>query len=162
MTSSVARGPRSERRSWQFVRCLVVLGLAACRPEPAPPASYIPRARAITITTVPLLVKEQAKVYPFLAPDFAKGGVLEGKEVYAFVPSTITVIAGDTIQFTFVNPEDDVHAFVLPDFAVSLPAQKITIATYVARRAGVYRFQCAIASHLPMMAGQLVVLDVGR
>jgi plastocyanin len=33
--------------------------------------------------------------------------VLDGKEVYAFSPSTLTVVQGDTIQFTFVNPEDD-------------------------------------------------------
>jgi plastocyanin len=39
-------------------------------------------------------------VLPFLKGDFAKGGVLEGKEVYAFSPSTITVIVGDTIHFT--------------------------------------------------------------
>jgi plastocyanin len=107
---------------------------------------------------VPLLVKEQAGALPFLREDFAKGGVLEGKEVYAFSPSTITVAEGDTIHFTFINPEDDEHSFVLPDFAVSLPAQKKTTATYVAARAGVFQFVCAIPSHLPMMAGQLVVI----
>jgi hypothetical protein len=41
-------------------------------------------------------VKEAAKVYPFLPPDFAKGGVLDGTEVYAFSPSTLTVVEGDT------------------------------------------------------------------
>ena len=54
-------------------------------------ASYRPRGRVITITTVPLLVKEEQSVLPFLREDFAKGGVLDGKEVYAFSPSTITV-----------------------------------------------------------------------
>lgn len=121
-------------------------------------AAYVPRSRAITVTTVPLLVKEDQSVLPFLKEDFAKGGVLEGKEVYAFSPSTLTVVEGDTIHFTFINPEDDVHSFVLSDFAVSLPGQKTTSATYVAKHAGIYPFVCAIPAHLPMMSGQLVVL----
>jgi len=121
-------------------------------------SSYVPRRRDITVTTVPLLVKEQAGVLPFLKEDFARGGVLDGKEVYAFSPSTITVVEGDTVHFTFINPEDDLHSFVLPDLAVSLPPQKTTTAEYVAKRRGIYPFVCSVASHLPMMSGQLVVL----
>ena len=120
---------------------------------------YTPTARAITITTVPLLVKEEQTVLPFLKEDFAKGGVLEGKEVYAFSPSTITVVEGDTIHFTLINAEDDVHSFVLPDLAVSLPPQKSTTVTYVAKRTGIFPFVCAVQAHLPMMWGQLVVLS---
>lgn len=108
---------------------------------------------------MPLLVKEQQGVLPFLKADFAKGGVLDGKEVYAFSPSTITVVEGDTIHFTLINPEDDVHSFVLPDLAVSLPPQAITKATYVATHAGILPIVCAIQAHLPMMSGQLVVLS---
>ena len=119
---------------------------------------YAPRARALTVTTVPLLVKEQKKVFPFLGPAFAKGGILEGKEVYAFSPSTLTVVQGDTIEFTLINPEDDVHSFVLPDLAISLPPGQVTRATYVARRAGILPIVCAVQAHLPMMTGQLVVL----
>lgn len=121
-------------------------------------ARYTPRSRNITITTVPLLVKEEQNVLPFLKEDFAKGGVLDGKEVYAFSPSSVTVVEGDTIQLTLINPEDDVHSFVLPDFSVSLPGQKTTTATYVARRPGIFPFVCAIQAHLPMMSGQLIVL----
>ncbi len=110
------------------------------------------------MTTVPLLVKEAQTVYPFLKPAFAKGGVLDGKEVYAFSPSTITVVEGDTIHLTLINPEDDLHSFVLPDFAVVLPGGKTTEATYVARHAGIFRILCSVPSHLPMMSGQLVVL----
>ena len=134
-------------------------GVACGRPaRPAAARAYAPRTVRLTVTTVPLLVKEQRAVFPFLAPAFAKGGVLDGKEVYAFSPSTLTVVEGDTIRFTFINPEDDVHSFVLPDFAVSLPGGRITEATYVARRAGIYPILCAVPSHLPMMSGQLVVL----
>ena len=139
---------------------LAVACIAAACARPVPPrrAAYVPRTRALTVTTVPLLVKEQTKVLPFLAADFAKGGVLDGKEVYAFSPSTLTVVEGDTLKLTLINPEDDVHSFVLPDLVVDLPPQRATTATYVARHAGVFPFVCSVATHLPMMSGQLVVL----
>jgi uncharacterized cupredoxin-like copper-binding protein len=112
----------------------------------------------VTITTVPLLVKEMRGVLPFLAPDFAPGGILANKEVYAFVPNHFTVGEGDTLQLTFYNPEDDIHSFVLPDLAIALPGQTVTHATYVAAHAGLFTFTCSIPSHLPMMWGQLEVL----
>jgi plastocyanin len=121
-------------------------------------ATYTPATREVAITTVPLLVREQQTVLPFLKEDFAKGGVLDGKEVYGFSPSTITVVEGDTIHFTFFNPEDDEHSFVLRDLDVPLPPQRTTTATYVAKRAGVFPFVCSVPKHLPMMHGQLVVL----
>ena len=117
--------------------------------------------RDITITTVPLLVKEQVSVLPFLKQDFAKGGVLDGKEVYAFDPNTITVMEGDTLNLTFINPEDDEHGFALHDLLVKLPGQAITKATYVAKAAGIYDFSCTMPAHTPMMRGQLVVLRPG-
>ena len=120
------------------------------------------RAREIVITTVPLLTKELATTYPFLKKDFAAGGVLAGKEVYEFMPSTITVVEGDTLRLTFINPEDDAHSFVMDGLSVSIPAQSETHATYVAAHAGIYDFVCAIPAHLPMMRGQLVVLRQER
>ncbi|MGZ3331344.1 MAG: cupredoxin domain-containing protein [Gemmatimonadaceae bacterium] len=116
------------------------------------------RAREIVITTVPLLTKELATTYPFLKKDFASGGVLAGKEVYEFMPSTITVAEGDTLRLTFVNPEDDAHSFVMDGLSVPIPGQSETHATYVATHTGIYDFVCAIPAHLPMMRGQLVVL----
>jgi uncharacterized cupredoxin-like copper-binding protein len=88
----------------------------------------------------------------------AVSSLLNGKEVHAFSPSSVTVIEGDTIHFVFINPEDDVHSFVLPDFSVALPPQKTTTATYVAKHAGIFAFTCSIPTHLPMMWGELVVL----
>ena len=132
---------------------------ACSAPHRTTRVAYVPRVRSITVTTVPLLVKEEQSVLPFLEEDFAKGGVLDGKEVYAFSPSTLTVVEGDTIHFTLINAEDDVHSFVLPDLVVPLPPQRVTTATYVARRAGIYEFVCSVPSHLPMMHGQLVVLS---
>jgi len=131
---------------------VLVLVLAACRPP------YHPRTRAVTVTAVPLLTKEMVAVYPFLKADFAPQGVLAGKEVYAFIPSTLTAYAGDTLEITFVNPEDDAHTFVLPDLAVALPGQSIQTVRYPVGAPGIYPFRCDIAAHAPMMSGQLVVL----
>jgi len=133
-----------------------VLG-AGCAGRPEAPGA--PAVREFTLTAVPLLTKEMQRIYPFLAKDFAPGGVLEGKEVYAFEPSAIAVYEGDTVRFTLVNPEDDVHSFVLPpDLSVALPPTSRVEATYVARRAGAFRYFCSIASHLPFMYGTLTVL----
>ena len=93
---------------------LAGLGAAGCA-QSRPPAAYTPQVRELTLTTVPLLTKELQKIYPFLRQDFAPGGVLQGKEVYGFSPSTLVVVEGDTIHFTLVNPEDDEHSFSLPD-----------------------------------------------
>jgi len=135
---------------------LACVAAAGCRG--ASGVAYRPVLREIAVTTVPLLVKESAATYPFLKADFSPGGVLEGKEVYAFVPSTITVVAGDTVHFTLVNPEDDLHTFVIPGLSVAMPGQQVTYATWVAGRAGVYPLVCAMPNHLPMMSGQVVVL----
>jgi uncharacterized cupredoxin-like copper-binding protein len=148
----------SLRRSSALV-AFVALAAACARSRSAPPrAAYVPHRRAVVITAVPLLVKEQTKLFPFLAKDFAAGGVLEGKEVYAFSPSTITVVAGDTLALTLLNPEDDDHAFAMSDLYVKLPPQGRVDTTYVARAPGVHPFSCTVPAHVPMMHGELVVL----
>jgi len=149
-------------------RCGCIIACAAAVPScksaerAAVGSAATPHARDVVITTVPLLTKELAQTYPFLKTDFAKGGVLDGKEVYEFMPSTITVGEGDTLRFTFINPEDDQHSFVMRDLSVSLPGQSVTHATYVARQAGIFDFVCSVPAHLPMMRGQLVVLRPER
>ncbi len=134
-----------------------LIGVACVSRQPSR-EPYHPQARAITVTTIPLVTREMQSAYPFLKEDFAKGGLLEGKEVYAFEPSTITVYEGDTLHLTFVNPEDDRHAFALADFYIDLPGQTRRDTTYVARHEGIYTISCVVAAHLPMMRGQLVVL----
>ncbi len=141
--------------SWRALARAALAG--ACAPAGGAPR-YRPRARDVTITAVPLLTKEMRRVYPFLAADFAAGGVLDGKEVYAFVPGTVTVVEGDTLALTLINPEDDAHSFVLPDTAVGMPPQSTVRTRYVARRPGIYPFVCSIPTHLPFMHGTLVVL----
>jgi plastocyanin len=129
-------------------------------------AHYQPRTRAVTVTTVPLLVHEQATTFPFLRLDFAKKGLLDGQEVYGYSPSTLVAYAGDTLQLTFVNPEDDAHTFVIesPDlhFAVAIPPQQLTTATLVPRDPGIFAFHCTYPAHTRSMQGQLVVLDGNR
>lgn len=146
-------------RAWHILT--VVLSGAALAEgcaAPAPRAAYRPRRREVTITAVPLLTRELQRLYPFLARDFARGGVLEGKEVYGFEPSAVTVVEGDTLALTLVNPEDDAHSFVLPGLAVDMPGQSTVTATWVAGTPGLYRFTCAVPAHLPYMAGTVVVL----
>jgi uncharacterized cupredoxin-like copper-binding protein len=158
-SSSRARTDAPRRVLPAALAALALAASAGCRPCGAPAAThYRPRVREITVTAVPLLVRESQAVYPFLKADFAPGGVLAGKEVYAFVPSTITVVRGDTIRFTLVNPEDDLHSFNLPGLAVAMPGQQVTRAQYVAAQAGVFPLACNMPNHLPMMSGQLVVL----
>jgi len=120
---------------------------------------YRPVSREVTVTAVPLLTREMQRIYPFLARDFAAGGVLAGKEIYAFEPGTITAVEGDTLALTLVNPEDDEHSFVLPGLAVDMPGQSTVTARYVAGKPGIYRFACAVPAHLPYMVGTLVVLS---
>lgn len=134
---------------------LAVLTALACHP------AYQPRTREVTVTAVPLLTKEMAAVYPFLKSDFTAQGVLAGKEVYAFIPSTLVAYAGDTLAITFVNPEDDAHTFVLPDLAVALPGQSTKTVRYPVGAPGIYPFRCNMAAHAPMMSGQLLVLAGG-
>lgn len=145
----------SPRRVPVAVCAFVVFVLPGC----GRPARYVPRTRDITVTAVPLLVKETKTVYPFLDSAFAPGGVLDDKEVYAFSPSTIIAVEGDTLHLSLVNPEDDVHTFVLPDLSLTLPPQSVVDTTYVARHAGIFKFVCDIPTHRPMMWGQLVVLS---
>jgi plastocyanin len=151
------------RRLWSS--CLILasaLVLVKCETPGRGGAARAGRSRDMVITTVPLLTKELAATYPFLSKDFAKSGVLDGKEVYEFMPSTITVSEGDTLHLTFINPEDDAHSFVMKDLSVAIPGQSVTHATYVAKHSGIFDFVCAIPAHLPMMRGQLVVLRQER
>ncbi len=143
----MTRFPRPARSALPGLLTLLTLFVSACTRS----ASYTPRSRDITVTMVPLLVRETQSVYPFLKQDFAPGGVLHGKEVYAFSPSTITVVQGDTLRLHLVNPEDDVHTFVLPDLSLALRGQSVLDTTYVARKAGIFKFVCDIPTHLPMM-----------
>lgn len=148
-------------------RWFSLMSLSSCLPllilwsgTATTPGAYTPHTRSFTIITVPLLTKEQQSTYPFLRKGFAKGGLLEDKDVYSFQPASLTVYQGDTVTITFVNPEDESHTFVLKAFhiALALPAQATTKAHFVATTVGNFPFICDIPSHVPSMVGELVVL----
>jgi plastocyanin len=135
----------------------IAIGALACSPQ-VRPRPYVPQERHFVVTAIPLLTKEMVSTYSFLSEDFAPGGVLEGKEVYAFVPSTLTVVEGDSVRFTLVNPEDDEHNFALPGLVLQLPGKSVTEGTWHAERAGIFSFVCTMPAHMPEMYGQIVVL----
>jgi hypothetical protein len=155
------KGMKRQAIFWMFLIGILWL-LVACGglPQASSVPPYTPQTRTLTIVTVPLLVKESTGTFPFLTKDFAKGGVLYGKEMYAFSPDHLTAYQGDTLDITIVNPEDDPHSFVLPDFNVNvlLPPQAVTKVHFVANKVGIFTFLCGVASHLPFMTGQLTVL----
>jgi uncharacterized cupredoxin-like copper-binding protein len=136
---------------------MTAMAVSACTQQ-ASPRAYVSQERRFVVTAIPLLTKELVSTYSFLREDFAQGGVLEGKEIYAFVPSTLTVVEGDTVRFTLVNPEDDEHNFILPGLALELPGQSVTEGTWRAEHAGIFNFVCTIPAHMPEMYGQIVVL----
>lgn len=155
------KGMKRQGIFWTFMIGILWL-LVACGvlPQASSVPQYTPQKRTLTMVTVPLLVKESTGTFPFLNKDFAKGGVLSGKEVYAFSPDHLTVYQEDTLDITIVNPEDDSHTFVLSGFNVNvpLPPQATTKVHFVANKVGVFTFLCDVASHLPFMTGQLTVL----
>ncbi len=140
------------------VGCATGVGAAGlAHPAPAP---YSPQTREFTITAVPLAVHEQQDQLDYLKDDFAKGGLLDGKEVYGFSPSSITVYAGDTVNLSLVNPEDDAHTFTINGLNVNveMKGQATTSVSFVASKPGIYQFVCAEAEHAPYMWGQIIVL----
>jgi plastocyanin len=127
---------------------------------PAASPAYKPQVRSFTVTMIPLQVHEMQKIEPFLAKDFAKGGVLSGKEVYGMYPGTLIVYQGDTVHLTVVNPEDDAHTISFPDqgVTVTVAGQSTAQTTFIAKGVGAHTFMCVLPEHYPYMWGQIVVL----
>ncbi|HEX9122159.1 MAG TPA: cupredoxin domain-containing protein [Actinomycetota bacterium] len=86
--------------------------------------------------------------------------VLDGKEVWAFNPSSQTVHQGDTVDIQLVNPSRDAHTLTLADlwFNLDVKAQGEASGSLVASKVGAFRFACGVPEHMPFMWGQLVVL----
>lgn len=101
-------------------------------------------------------------------------------EYHRWQPYVLVVKEGDTVELTVVNPRKNAHSFVLNAFGVDtgripgrveqpdLAGRTLTV-TFVADKAGVFKFECAIehdhmlgdcdADH-ERMVGYLVVLGV--
>lgn len=121
---------------------------------------YTPQTHKYTMTAVPVLVHEMQGTLPYLQKDFAKGGLLDNKEVYTYLPSTLVVYQGDTVDLTLVNPADDPHSFTISqlNINVAMPGGSSTTTSFVATKAGIYTYYCNEAEHFPFMWGQLIVL----
>ena len=61
--------------------------------------AYAPKTRTFVVTTVPLLVHEQAATFDYLKQDFSPKGMLATKEVWGFSPNSFTVYAGEVLGF---------------------------------------------------------------
>ena len=123
-------------------------------------STYTPQTHKYTMTAVPVLVHEMQGTLDYLQKDFASGGLLDGKEVYTFMPSTLVVYQGDTVNLTLVNPADDPHTFSISELNVDvqMPGGSSVNTSFVASKAGIYTYYCNEAEHFPFMWGQLVVL----
>jgi plastocyanin len=134
-------------------------GRLAARVAAAAPA-YRPQTRRLPIVMVPVLTHEFAGFLDYLTPDFATGGMLAGKEVFAFLPNHLAAYAGDTLEFTCYNPADDRHTLTFPDLnqSADVPGGTSGTLTLTDLAPGIYRFHCTVAEHEPFMWGQLVVL----
>ena len=143
------------------VAALADHALAAPAAQVGTPAAGGAQSRDFYIAMVPLVVHEQASIYPFVAKAFAAGGVLDGKEIYAFMPSTTTCYAGDTLNVHLVNPSDDPHTFTVVelDKSVTVDGSSLGTITLAAIPAGIYTVMCAEAEQMPWMWGQIVVLN---
>jgi uncharacterized cupredoxin-like copper-binding protein len=121
---------------------------------------YAGQTRNLTVTAVPLAVHEMQGTLGYLKDDFAPGGVLDGKEVYGFYPSTITVYKGDTVNLSLVNPADDDHTFTVSGMGVNtlMKGKSVAKVSFTAKQAGIFTFYCNMAEHVPYMWGQIVVL----
>ncbi|MDP9342977.1 MAG: cupredoxin domain-containing protein [Actinomycetota bacterium] len=137
---------------------------AAAAPAPngqtATTTAYHPHSEDFTVTVVPLLVHEQSGFFDYLNQDFAKGGLLFGKEVWGFAPSTLVVYQGDQVTLHVYNPGDDPHTFTMMDLGVNKPLKPRATATltFTASKIGVFSFMCDVAEHDPFMWGEVVVL----
>jgi len=135
---------------------------AADTATPAAAASGAkPQTRDLYVAMIPVLVHEMSSFLPYLTEDFAKGGLLEGKEVYAFMPSTITAYAGDSMSLHIYNPADDPHTFTVVELSqsVTVPGKSVDAMVLKEIPAGIYTLMCAETEHMPFMWGQIVLLQ---
>ena len=135
-------------------------GIGSNRTAANAASTYTPHTRNLVVTAVPLLVHEQTGLFDYLNQDFAKGGLLQDTEVWAFSPSTLTVYAGDTVHVTVVNPGGDLHTFTISavGFSIKVPPLTERQGSFVVPDVGLYKFFCAIPEHTRYMWGNLVVL----
>jgi hypothetical protein len=127
---------------------------------PATATTYQPQTREMYVSMVPVLVHEMSSFLPYLSEDFGKGGLLEGKEVYAFMPYTLIAYAGDSLNLHIYNPADDPHTFTIVELSqsVTVTGKSADVMAVKEVPAGIYTLMCAEDEHMPFMWGQVVFL----
>lgn len=130
------------------------MSMAAVTPTPSGPG------RHLVISMVPVLTHEFQTFLPYLKNAFAKGGLLDGKELFAFLPAHVSVYAGEPITFDIYNPADDPHTMTILslDKTVDVPGHDKATLTLPPLGVGIYDFACLEEEHEPFMWGQLTVL----
>lgn len=86
-----------------------------------------------------------------------------GAEGYdKFVPGTVVVQKGDTVEIVIVNTDPMDHGFVIDAYGVKqvIKASETVTVQFVADKAGVFTFYCSIpcGEGHTVMTGQLIVL----
>ena len=78
-----------------------------------------------------------------------------GPEMHRWEPPVIVVKKGDTVQLTVQNPDEHAHSLVIEAFNIDTgripgsheapdPAARTRTVTFVADKAGVFKFECGI------------------
>jgi hypothetical protein len=127
-------------------------------------SNYTAQTRAIEMVTIQELIGEFANI-PDLKDEInaalKPNGPLEGHEVYAWYPSSLTAYVGDTVKITIHNGQGDQHIFSLPDFGVTgtvIPPDSTVTVSFKVTKPNTFRFFCAVPEHMPWMQGFLTVL----
>lgn len=125
-----------------------------------PTASPSGQGRTLVISMVPVLTHEFQTFLPYLKNAFTKGGLLDGKELFAFLPAHVSAYAGEPLTFEIYNPADDPHTmtFISLQQTVDVPGHAKATLTLPPLKAGIYDFACLELEHEPFMWGQLTVL----
>jgi nitrosocyanin len=83
--------------------------------------------------------------------------IFDGTKIW--LPSTLIVHEGDTVELVLVNKLDAPHGFKIADFGVEVVVQPKAKATvrFAATKAGLHPFVCHL--HPPHIGGQILVLE---
>lgn len=119
------------------------------------------RLRAIVVAVIlsvfallgSLGASEEAEVKKFTFVNV----IFDGTKIW--LPSSLIVYQGDTVELTLINKLDEPHGFELEAFgieAVVQPKSKTTV-QFTPEKAGLYSYICQM--HMPHVGGQLLVLD---
>lgn len=135
-------------------------GTPAMSMAPVTPTASSGQGRHLVISMVPVLTHEFQTFLPYLKNAFAQGGLLDGKELFAFLPAHVSAYVGEPITFDIYNPADDAHTmtFVNLDKTVDVPGHAKASLTLPPLKAGIYDFACLEEEHVPFMWGQLTIL----